>query len=75
MGSQEDPLQIAVRTAIKCDSGQRYLIISSVITIAGVAIVPVADLALNNLKTRTSLSAVSTLRGQDHFCHYASRLQ
>lgn len=43
--------------------GRRCLIISSVITIGGGTTVPVAVLARNNLKTRTSLRAVSTLRG------------
>ncbi|SUF54990.1 Transposase for insertion sequence element IS904 [Salmonella enterica] len=45
----------------KC--GRRYLIILSVITIGGVVTVPVAVSARNSLKTRTSLRAVSTLRG------------
>lgn len=39
------------------------------ITIAGVVTVPVAVSARNNLKTKTSLRAMSTLRGVDHSSH------
>lgn len=53
--------------------GRRCLIISSVITIGGGVTAPVADSARNSLKTRTSLRAVSTLRGQDQNTE-ASRL-
>ncbi len=42
---------------------RRYLIILSAIALGGVGTVPVVDLARNNLKTRTSLRAVSTVRG------------
>ena len=43
--------------------GQRCLIISNVITIAGDGTVGVAVSVRNNLKTRTSLRPVSILRG------------
>ena len=58
---------------VDCIHGERFasreimrttvLIISSVITIAGVATMRAAVSARNNLKTRISLSTVSTFRG------------
>ncbi len=56
---------------VECIHGERFIsreimrttIILSVITIAGAVTVPVAVSARNNLKTKTSLRPVSTLRG------------
>lgn len=46
---------------------QLCFIISSVITIAGGAIVPLAVSALNDLKTKNLIRAVSTLRELEQY--------